>query len=40
MHWLTRLTIRLTAKPIGADEFGNRYYESKSPAVMGGLVAM
>ena len=31
MHWLTRLTIRLTAKPIGADEFGNRYYESKKP---------
>ena len=31
MHWLTRLSIRLTTKPIGADEFGNRYYESKKP---------
>ena len=31
MHWLTRLNIRLTAKLVGDDEFGNRYYESKKP---------
>ncbi len=29
MDFISRLTVKMTARAVGQDEFGNRYYESK-----------
>ena len=30
MHWLSRINIRFRSRFVGADSFGNRYYESNA----------